>query len=73
MKQTLAKHSRRAKKAKVALLVIDMLNTLDFKNGKRLLKQSLPAAKNILKLKTKLKARGIPIIYVNDNFRALEI
>lgn len=55
-------------KNKNALLIIDMLNTLQFPEGKQLLKQSMPVAKNILRLKRKLKARGVPVIYVNDNF-----
>lgn len=56
------------KKTKAALLIIDMLNTLAFPEGKALLKQALPAAKAISKLKDRLNKRGIPVIYVNDNF-----
>jgi len=51
-----------------ALLIIDMLNTLEFAEGRQLLRQALPAAKNILRLKQKLKGQGVPAIYVNDNF-----
>ncbi len=53
---------------KFALIIIDMMNTLDFEGGDKLLERALPAAKNILKLKRKLKPMGIPVIYVNDNF-----
>ena len=53
---------------KVALLVIDMLNTLQFSGSGKLLRYALPAARAIARLKKKLKIAKIPIIYVNDNF-----
>jgi nicotinamidase-related amidase len=53
---------------KQALLIIDMLNTLNFPGGEKLGKRALPAAENIAKLKAKAKLKNIPIIYVNDNF-----
>lgn len=53
---------------KHAMLIIDMLNTLDFPDGEKLLKQSLPVAEAIKKLKQRLKRQGVPILYVNDNF-----
>ncbi|WP_216635916.1 cysteine hydrolase family protein [Bdellovibrio bacteriovorus] len=55
-------------KSKTALLIIDMLNTLDFPEGPMLAKQALPVAKNILKLKKKMAKRGAAVVYVNDNF-----
>ena len=51
-----------------ALLVIDIINPLDFPGGSRLLAQARPVVRNIARLKRRLKARGTPIIYVNDNF-----
>lgn len=56
------------KKSPVALLIIDMINSLDFARGDKLLKQALPAARTILQLKQRLKQRGVPVLYVNDNF-----
>lgn len=53
---------------KTALLVIDMLNTLDFPQGKELLRAAVPAAKKIAKLQERFRARRWPVIYVNDNF-----
>lgn len=50
------------------LLLIDVINDLDFPKGGLLLKNALPAAKNILRLKTRAARRGIPTVYVNDNF-----
>jgi nicotinamidase-related amidase len=55
-------------KSAYALLIIDMINALDFEEADKLLKRALPAADKILKLKKKAKARNIPVIYVNDNF-----
>lgn len=45
-----------------------MLNTLEFPEGKMLLRNALPVARRIAALKKRLKARGCPVIYVNDNF-----
>ena len=52
----------------VALLIIDMINTLDFEAGPKLLEHALPAAREILKLKQRAREAGIPVIYVNDNY-----
>jgi nicotinamidase-related amidase len=53
---------------KSALLILDMLNTFDFAEGKILAKRTLSIAKNILKLKIKCDKAKVPVIYVNDNF-----
>ena len=52
----------------VALLLIDVINDVDFAHGKALLKQALPMATKIAALKQRAKRVGIPSIYVNDNF-----
>ncbi|NEU30050.1 cysteine hydrolase [bacterium LRH843] len=51
-----------------ALLIIDMINDLEFESGSRLFPFAYHAAKNISLLKTRLKENGVPIIYVNDNY-----
>lgn len=51
-----------------ALLVIDMLNTLDFPEARQLYPKAMVAAKNIARLKERCKKKKIPVIYVNDNF-----
>lgn len=51
-----------------ALLIVDMINTLDFPEGKDLLEYALPVAANIAKLKARFKKKKLPVIYVNDNF-----
>lgn len=54
--------------AVVALLLIDVINDLEFESGPQLLKHALPMAKNIAALKRRAAEAGIPAIYVNDNF-----
>jgi nicotinamidase-related amidase len=53
---------------KSALLILDMLNTFDFPEGKVLAKRSLAIARNISRLKQRCLKAGVPVIYVNDNF-----
>ncbi|MCW1912972.1 cysteine hydrolase [Luteolibacter sp. GHJ8] len=53
---------------KCALLLIDVINDMDFPGGERLLKRALPAAQRLSSLRNRARAAGIPIIYVNDNF-----
>lgn len=55
-------------KAPTALLLIDVINDLDFPEGPQFLRQALPAARHIAALKRRAKRAGIPAIYVNDNF-----
>jgi nicotinamidase-related amidase len=55
-------------KAKTALLLIDVINDLEFDGGEKLLTHALPMAVALSALKCRAKAAGIPAIYVNDNF-----
>ncbi|MGA0557952.1 cysteine hydrolase family protein [Larkinella sp. VNQ87] len=52
----------------VALLIIDMINDLDFPDGERFLKPALAAAERIAALKKRAQKQNIPVVYVNDNF-----
>jgi nicotinamidase-related amidase len=52
----------------VALLIVDMINDLEFDGGEKLLQSALPAAGKLSHLKTRAKKLKIPVIYVNDNF-----
>jgi nicotinamidase-related amidase len=54
--------------ADVALLLIDVINDLEFDGGEVLLTQALPMADHLAQLKRRAKQAGIPAIYVNDNF-----
>ena len=55
-------------KAETALLLIDVINDLEFDGGEKLLTHALPMAVALASLKRRSKAAGIPAIYVNDNF-----
>jgi len=55
-------------KAEVALLLIDVINDLEFSSGPDLLKQALPMARRLAELKRRAKEAGVPVVYVNDNF-----
>ena len=57
-----------ATKSKYALLILDILNTFDFKDGEKLLAHTKKCAVNIHKLKRRCHKKNIPVIYVNDNF-----
>lgn len=54
--------------APVALLIIDMINDLEFPEGPDFLEPTLRAAERIHALKKRVRALGWPVIYVNDNF-----
>jgi nicotinamidase-related amidase len=54
--------------SKVVLILVDVINAFDFPEGRQLLRFALPAARRIAALKKRLRSRGIPTIYVNDNF-----
>jgi nicotinamidase-related amidase len=61
-------HGNAPDKSPVALLLIDVINDLDFETGPQLREHALPMARNIARLKQRARAAGIPSIYVNDNF-----
>jgi nicotinamidase-related amidase len=52
----------------VALLLIDVINDLEFESGQQLVEYAVPMARNISSLKAQAKKLGIPCLYVNDNF-----
>lgn len=51
----------------VALLLVDVLNDVDFPGNSQLLKSIQPLGKNVSALKKRCKDASIPVIYVNDN------
>jgi len=61
-------HGNVPDKAETALLLIDVINDLEFDNGRELLRHALPAAERLAALKRRAKGAGIPVVYVNDNF-----
>ena len=61
-------HGNVPDKSNVALLLIDVINDLEFESGERLLRHALPMAERLAELKRRAKEAGVPVIYVNDNF-----
>ncbi|CAF1289065.1 unnamed protein product [Adineta ricciae] len=51
-----------------AVLLIDVINHLDFEGNEELLKIAEKLGKQIASLKEAARKVGIPIVYVNDNF-----
>lgn len=61
-------HGSAPDKSDTALLVIDMINDLEFPEGEQLLRFALPMADRLAALAERARAAGVPVIYVNDNF-----
>jgi len=55
-------------RARTALLLVDMINPLQFEGAQQLAAPALQAAKALAALKREAAVRGVPSIYVNDNF-----
>lgn len=53
-----------------ALLMIDLVNPMEFIGGDALFRNAMPAVRRIAALKRRARAAGLPVIYVNDNFDA---
>lgn len=52
----------------VALLLIDVINDLEFEEGDAIVQPAIAMAHRIAALKQRARQAGIPTIYVNDNF-----
>ena len=61
-------HGAAPDKSPTALLLIDVINALEFPEGKQLLRQALPMARRLAALKKKAREANVPVIYANDNF-----
>jgi len=57
-----------ATKTRSALLLIDFMNPLDFDGAQALAPKAVKAAARAAALKKRMRARGAPVIYANDNF-----
>ncbi|MBV9495357.1 MAG: cysteine hydrolase [Acidobacteria bacterium] len=55
-------------KCSAALLLIDVINDMEFPGSEALAERTVPMAHRIAELKKRAKEAGIPRIYVNDNF-----
>jgi nicotinamidase-related amidase len=61
-------HGNVPDKADVALLLIDVINDLEFPEGDQLLRHALPMADRIAELSRRARELRVPVVYVNDNF-----
>jgi nicotinamidase-related amidase len=50
------------------LLLVDVINTLDFPGADELVRQTEAMSKRIAALADRARAASIPVVYVNDNF-----
>src|SRR3954467_13179403 len=60
--------SNQPERAPTALLLIDVINDMDFPGSEALVRQAIPMARRVAELKTRAARAGIPSIYINDNF-----
>lgn len=61
-------HPAQPETSPIALILIDVINDLDFPEGRALLRHARPAAQKLHQLKQRCARARIPAIYVNDNF-----
>ena len=50
------------------MLIVDVINDLDFPEAAQILRFVPAFARNLARLKERARAAGVPVIYVNDNF-----
>lgn len=55
-------------KSEVVLLLIDVINPLDFPEAKQITRYVPALIRNLCRLKERAKKNKVPVIYVNDNF-----
>lgn len=55
-------------KSPVVLIMLDVINDLDFPEAEQLLRYALPMARQLKELRRRAVAAGLPVVYVNDNY-----
>lgn len=60
-------HGNAPDESAVALILIDVLNALDFPGSESFLPRAVAVGQRIRELKQRAKRSGVPTIYVNDN------
>jgi nicotinamidase-related amidase len=50
------------------LILIDVINHFEFPDGEKVLRQAMPIAPRLARLKKRARAAGMSSIYLNDNF-----
>ena len=61
-------HGNAPDRSRVALVLIDVINDLEWPGGDAMLPYAIEMAERIAALKTRAVAHRVPTIYVNDNF-----
>src|SRR5947207_15466430 len=61
-------HGSAPDKSEIALIIVDVINDLDFPEAKQLARFIHELADKIARLKRRAKAARAPVIYANDNF-----
>jgi nicotinamidase-related amidase len=61
-------HGSAPDKSNTALLIVDVINDLDFPEANQLMRYAPAMARKLAKLKARAKRAGVPALYVNDNF-----
>jgi nicotinamidase-related amidase len=61
-------HGNAPDRSPVALVLIDVINDMEYPGGDRLLEHAIPVAERVAGLKRRTKAAGVPVVYANDNF-----
>lgn len=56
------------KPSRTALLLIDVINDMDFEGSESLVRLAEPMARRLRAFKKRVRAAGLPTIYINDNF-----
>lgn len=61
-------HGSAPDKCETALLIVDVINDLNFPEAKQLMRYAPAMARKLARLKGRAKKAGIPVVYINDNF-----
>lgn len=58
----------KSSRSRCALLLVDVINDLDFPGSEELVKQADPLSARVARLAMRARAARVPVVYVNDNF-----
>jgi nicotinamidase-related amidase len=61
-------HGSAPDKSETVMLIVDVINDMDFPEAPQLLRFAAKMARQIARLKSRARRSGIPVVYVNDNF-----
>ncbi len=61
-------HGSAPDKSETALLLIDVINDLEFPEAEQMLPAAVRMADRIVRLRERARAAAVPVLYVNDNF-----